>query len=214
MRNSKKEELKYIKFNAGEIIKKLPVTYEDESELKVIKIDDIPSSVTRNNLLKFQTLYKIKWISVTRYIVPGTFRERYGYIIKGLLPSGNIITYLRKETKSKSSGTTELWFGRGYMIPATKILRANLELYKRIENWGDNIKKGAIYAWYELTGDGRILMSYKLSRVVYGEMNKNQQIHKYPEEVISWVVSIAKKLDNEDFLRLINEIQKVQFERT
>lgn len=208
-RELKPSRFKPIKFNAGNIEKKLTVKYEHESDLEEIEFSDIKSSVTRKNLLKLKTIYNIEWNKIIRYPVNG----RYGYIIEGLMRELHKVTYIRKEIHSRGSGSTDMWFDNGYMIPATKLLRANLMFNDTIEYWGQNVKEEAVNKWIEITGDQQILMSYKLSKIVHGNKNKKEQSHKYPEEVISWIVRIAKKLDYDDFLRLVAEIQKVQFER-
>ena len=214
-RTSKKRELgpsrfKKVKFKAGEhhIIKEINVKYEYEDELVEIELKDIVSRVTKKNLLMFQTLYRIKWNKVIRYPVQG----RYGYIIEGEFPTGRPITFIRKELNHKGSGSTEVWFGNGYKLPAPKVLRVHQIIDESIEYWGPSIKQETIEMWCKMTSSKLLLYSYSLSKLVYNQEKLNQP-WKYKDEIISWIVSIAEKLDKDDYLNLLNQLQKIQFER-
>jgi hypothetical protein len=200
-----------VTFPAGNknIIKQINVEYEYDSDLVEIKFDEIRSSVTKKNLIILGKLYNIKWEKITRYPVNG----RFGYIIEGILSEKHPVTYIRKELNHQGSGQTDLWFGNGHMIPAPKLIRIHEKFNTNVEYWGQNIKKETIDEWAKITSNTEILMSYKLSNFVYGNKNKGQQVWKHSDEIIEWIVSIARKIHSEDFLKLLNELQKVQFER-
>lgn len=203
--------MKKVTFPAGnkDVIKQINVEYEYDSDLVEIEFDEIKSSVTKKNLIILGQIYKIIWEKITRYPVNG----RFGYIIEGTLSGMHPVTYVRKELNHQGSGQTDLWFGNGHMIPAPKLIRVHQRFNENIEYWGRNIKKETVETWALITSDKHALISYQLSKFVFGNKNKDFQPWKHADEVIKWIVSIARKLHNEDFLRLLNELQKVQFER-
>lgn len=203
---------KKVKFPGGNknVIKEINVYYDNDSELVEIPFDVIKSKITKHNLLILQEIYKIKWEKITRYPV----NTRYGYIVEGKLSTDKPITFVRKELNHKGSGKTDLWFDNGYVLPAPKVIRVHERFNEKIEFWGPSIKEETILKWVELTSNEQVLLSYKLSRFVYSSFEKRDQPWKYPDEIIKWIVSTAKKINREDYLRLLTELQKIQFERT
>lgn len=215
-RKSNKRELnssrfRKVTFPGGDkdIIKEINVDYENDLDLVVIKFEDIKSRITRENLIKLSGIYNIEWQKITRYPV----YERFGYIIEGVLQTGKPVTFIRKELKNRGSGRTELWFSRGYFISAPKIIRAHELFNKKIEYWGTSIKRETLEEWALLTSNKTVLLSYDLSQFVYGNINKREQTWKYSDEIIEWIISIVRKIDREDRLKLLTAIQQIEFER-
>lgn len=204
---------KILKFDAGSVQKQIRV-WVDPDEVIQIKFDDIKSSKTKKNLMTLKGIYNIDWTRVLRYPV----NNRFGYIIYGVMGRPGIpVTYVRRETYNKQSGSTDLWFDRGYKLQASKIIQAHEAWPKEVLYWGKSVKEETIRKWFELTHKEEVLISYQVSRYVY----ENDELRTFPfrnrkmfeNTLEKYFLSIAKKISSEKLMELITVLQRIQFEK-
>lgn len=202
-----------LKFDAGSVQKQIRV-WVDPDEVKQIEFDTIKSSKTKKNLLILKGIYDINWTRILRYPV----KNRFGYIVYGVMGRPGIpITYVRKETYNKQSGSTDLWFDKGYMLPAGKIIQAHEAWPNQILYWGNSIKEENVRKWFKLTYKEEVLISYQVSRYVYG----NDELRTFPfrkrvaleTTLEEHFLSIANKLPSKKLMELITVLQRIQFEK-
>jgi hypothetical protein len=202
---------------AGTIKKELPVFVDNISDIKLINFKDL-SSKTKQNLLTLAQLYNIKWYEIKKYpvISKNSYiqRERYGYIVRGKMGQlEHNVTYLRKVLYSNKTGATELWFGKGFKLSATKIIRSHETYPKSIEYWGKSFKIEPLIKWEKITGREEPLLSYKVSQFVFGNQEKATMKLKYRKEIFDYIIGLAKVLGQDEFMKLIQELHKIQLER-
>ncbi len=212
-----KEELvvktEYLKFYIGSVEKKLKILVDPEQVIQ-IKFEGIKSSKTKKNLMILKGIYGIDWTEVHRYPI----RNRFGYIIYGVMgKTGVPITYIRKEVYNKQSGRTELWFDNSYVLPALKIIQAHECWPKSILYWGFSIKEEPVRKWAELTSRDEVLISYQVSRYVYGNDELRtfpfKKRHMFERTLEDYFLSLGNKLPSDKLMELITALQKIQFEK-
>ena len=209
----KRSKKQYVKFMAGSVERTIRVQILPH-ELVEITFDDIRSSKTKKNLLTLKYIYDIEWNSVFRYPV----FNRFGYILYGVLGKrGMPVTYVRREVVSQQSGSTDMWFDKGYMLPALKLIQSHEFWNKKVLYWSKSIDEKSVRKWHELVHDERVLISWQTSRYVHGNQSLrdfNLRDRKMLEtRLIDHFVSIAKKLDSDRLMELITILQKIQFEK-
>ena len=209
----KRNKKKYITYLGGSVERQIKVLTHPDDIIE-IEFDQIKSSKTKKNLLTLKYMYEIDWNQVIRY----PMFNRFGYIVYGVLGVQGIpITYLRKEVISKQSGSTELWFDNGYMLPALKLIQSHEFWNKKVLYWSKSIDEKAVRMWHKLVHDENVLISYQTSRFVHGNndlRNFNLRDRKMLEtKLIDHFTSIAKKLDANRLMELIAILQKIQFEK-
>jgi hypothetical protein len=96
-----------------------------------IKKEDL-SQKTKDNLSILEMRYNITWTKYFRYNIS---RNRYGYIIQGIVKN-RFVEYWRIETKSPVAGQTYLYFsGFRFHVKMTKI-RDNINGFD-LQAWKD-----------------------------------------------------------------------------
>ena len=202
-----------LTFDAGSVKKTISVLV-DQDEVIEIKFDSIKSSKTKKNLMILKGIYDIDWTQVLRYPVT----NRFGYIVYGVMGRPGIpVTYVRKETYNKQSGSTDLWFDKGYMLQASKIIQAHEAWPSQILYWGNSVKEENVRRWFELTHREEVLISYQVSRYVY----RNDELRTFPfrkrkifeNTLETYFLAIARKLPPKKLMELITVLQRIQFEK-
>jgi hypothetical protein len=203
---------RFIRFRVGNMERIIKVAILPENIIE-IDFDQIKSKKTKTNLLTLAQLYNIDWVSVNRYPVV----NRFGYIVYGLMSKQGIpVTYVRKETYSRQSGSTSMYFDK-YMLPALKLIQTHEAWPKKPLYWSASIDENAVRKWFELTHSEEVVISYQVSRFING----NQELRDFPfrkrkyleKRLDEYFISIAKKLDSDRLMELIAILQKIQFEK-
>ena len=203
----------FVKFMAGSVEKTIRVQILPHEVIE-IDFDDIRSTKTKKNLLTLKYMYNIEWNKVIRYPV----FNRFGYILYGVLGRQGIpVTYVRKEVNSQQSGSTDMWFDKGYMIPALKLIQSHEFWNKKILYWSKSIDEKAVRMWHKLVHDEKVFISWQISNYIHG----HDQLREFrlrdrrmlETSLMEHFTSIAKKLDSNQLMELIAILQKIQFEK-
>lgn len=213
---------KVLEFQAGDVTRKLKSVFVSNEDLVEIEASELTDK-TRTNLKKLKNLYHINWNKIIRYPVhrPAKIIQTrggvkdlpeqnvFGYIIYGILHPNHKVTYIRREVAGRGAGSTDLWFGNGHKLPAVKIIQAHEKEFDIYDiPWGQRrYYDKAIEEWENITRDKIVSASYIIHHI-----EKNRSFYN-SEKVMDFIIEIAKRLNNEELMKLLTTLQKIQFER-